>query len=220
MTAADLDGDGNPDLAVALYGSNEVGLWKGDGKGGFDPVTRFSSRGRLPSKIQIADVNRDGKPDIVVSHCYSDDSIVIFYGEGQYRFSVSQEILLGKDHDVLEHEIRDLVVADFNNDKRPDLAVACHASKQVVVLMNESPDPSVPQTFRQEAYPFDNGRPRALCAADLNNDGALDLAVALSDGQVSFLIGKPEPAPAREHPEKENAPKKLKEETRKGKNKG
>jgi len=200
VRAADLDGDGKLDLAVALYSSNEVGIWKGNGDGTFAPAARFSSRGRLPNKIQVADVNRDGKPDVVVSHGYSDDSVVIFYGEGSFSFSTSQEIVLGPDRNALEHEIRDLVAADLNGDKKPDIAAACFASKQVAVLINESPGSAIPQTFRRETYAFENGRPRALCTADLNKDGGTDLLVALWDqNAVAFLLG---PTPQNESPPK------------------
>jgi len=200
IRAADLDGDGHLDVVVALYSSNEVGIWKGNGDGTFAPAARFSSRGRLPNKVQVADVNRDGKPDIIVSHCYSDDSIVIFYGEGAFSFSTSQEIVLGPDRNALEHEIRDLVVTDLNSDKKPDIAAACFASKQVVVLINDSAGNALPQTFRRETYTFGDGRPRALCTTDLNKDGSTDLLVALwEENSVAFLLGQ---APKSESPAK------------------
>ena len=201
VAAADFDNDKNLDLAVALYTSGEVGLWKGNGGGVFEPVTRFSSRGKLPTTIRLADINGDGKTDIIVSHCHTDDSIVVFYGDGGFSFSTSQEMLLGDQRNVLEHEIRDLVVQDLNGDGRPDIAAACYGSKDVIVLINSSSGPSVPQSFSRETYSFDNGRPRALCAADFNKDGALDIAAALWETNgVSILLGaakpKPEQAPA------------------------
>ena len=192
VKAVDLDGDKNLDLAVVFYCSNEIGIWKGDGKGNFTPATRFGTRGRLPNKVQVSDINKDGKLDLVVSHCYTEDSLVIFYGDGGLGFSLSQEILLGADRDVLECEIRDLVVADFNGDGRPDLAAACYGSGEVVVLINTSEGEALPQTFKREKYVFENGKPRALCAADFNKDGRTDLGVALWDANaVALLLNKP-----------------------------
>ncbi len=212
IKAADFDGDGNLDLVATLYCSNEIGIWKGDGKGGFEPAARFETRGHLPNKMQIADMNRDGHPDIVVSHCHTDDSIVIFYGGGNFDFSVSQEISLGTKRDVLEREIRDIVVADFNHDERPDIAAACHASGQVVVLINEGGSPAPPLTFKFETYTFDGAKPRALAAADFNKDDAVDLVVVLSsENKVELLAGKIRPVREPEpkaKPSRENAKKK------------
>ena len=210
VKAGDFDGDGKLDLAVALYGSNEIGVWKGKGDGTFEASGKFSSRGRLPSKLQISDINRDGKADIIVSHCYSDDSVVIFYGEGGFAFSTSQEVLLAPDRNALECEIRDIVVTDLDGDKKPDIAAACFASKQVVVLLNESQASALPQTFRAEAYAFETGRPRAICSGDLNKDGGQDLLVALcEENTVAFLLGpvpKPEPSPKKEPSGKRDSP--------------
>jgi len=193
IQAADFDGDGHADLALALYSSHQVALWRGDGAGVFEPATHFGSRGRLPSRVRVGDMNRDDRLDLIVSHCYTDDSVVLFYGGGGFEFGVSQEIILGEDRDVLEHEIRDMVVADLNNDARLDIATACHGSKQVVVLINDSSDTAVPQKFTRETYEYEKGKPHALCVADFNADGALDVGVALWDiNAVSLLLGKPE----------------------------
>ncbi len=185
---ADLDGDGKTDLAAAMYATAEVALFKGDGAADFKEATRFQSRGNLPSTLHIRDINKDGSPDIIVSHAHSDDSIVIFYGDGPFSFPLSQEIMLGKDRDVLEHEVRDIAVADLNGNGRMDIVAACHASASVIVLFNESDDDATPQRFRREEYLFDEGRPRALCVADFDKDERQDIAVALWDvNAVGFM---------------------------------
>lgn len=179
FSLADLDGDGVPDMAVVLYATAEIALFKGDSQGNFALHSRFKSRGELPTTVYIQDMNGDGLQDIVTSHAYSDDTVVIFYGDAPFSFSVSQEIMLGKDRDVLEHEIRDIAVADLNGDGRVDIAAACHASGSVVVLFNVSADTATRQQFHTETYTYEAGRPRALAVADFDNDARPDIAVAL-----------------------------------------
>ena len=191
VRAADIDGDGRMDIAVLLYISQEVALWRDDGAGNFELAERFPTRGRLPQSMELADVTGNGHLDIVVSHAHSDDSVVLFPGTGSFSFPLSQEIMLGSKRDVLEHEIRDIVVADLNGNGKKDIAAACHGSATVKVLLNQSTAPSLPISFRVETYSFGDGRPRALAAADFDGDGKMDLAVALwGDNRVGFLLGR------------------------------
>lgn len=191
VKTADFDGDGTPDLATTLYSTNEIALWRGDPSGRFTEAARFSSRGRLPQKILIADLNGDAKQDLIVSHSHADDSIVIFFGDGGFKFSVSQEIMLGKERRAIEYGIKDIVVADFNRDGKADLAAACHDARKVVVLINTSKDNRVPQSFSRETYRYDDARPQVLCVSDFNVDGKPDLGVALWDANsVALLLGR------------------------------
>ncbi len=193
VKAADFDHDGELDLVTTMYATGEIALWKGDGKGHFSQVNRFLSRGPLPDKLAVADFNGDGILDIAVSHCYTSDSIDIFYGDGGFQFSVSQEIEVGhpNSREVVEQEIRDMIVDDFNGDGKPDIAAACFASRRVVVLINgaTSTAPKIP--FRSEAYEYKDAHPYALCSADFNGDGKKDLAVALwGPNAVALLLWK------------------------------
>ncbi len=195
IQAADLDGDGVMDLVTVMYASGEIALWKGDATGNFEEADRFLSRGDLPHKVRVADVNKDGQPDLVVSHCHTYDSVAIYYGSGGFRFDVCQEITLGVSRSVLEHEIRDILVEDLTGDGRVDLALACFASGRVCVLTNTSPDSALPQSFSKAMYAFESGgktgKPRALCAHDFNGDGRRDMAVALwGANAVALLLGR------------------------------
>lgn len=191
LAMGDLNGDGLLDLAVTLYTDNEIAVLEGDGTGAFTVVDRFASRGRLPHCIRIADMNSDGKADLVVSHVHTDDSIAIYYGAEPFRFPVAQEIVLGENRQQLEYEIRDLICEDFDGNGSPDIALACAKAAEVVLLTNASSGARIPQTFNREAYTFDDAQPRALAVADFNTDNAPDLAVALwGPDSVALLINQ------------------------------
>ena len=193
VQAADFDDDGELDLAVTLYSSGELAFFRGDGKGSFAEVTRLPSRGPLPLRVKATDMNGDGKTDLAVAHCFTSDSIAIYYGDGGFAFGVTQEIEVGKENnrDIVEHEIRDLVVQDFDGDSKPDMAVTCRASRQVVVFANKSAASAFRQSFAREEYPYKDAQPYALCSADFNGDKKPDLAVTLwAPNTVALLLGK------------------------------
>lgn len=70
VAIADLDGDGNPDLAVANAASNSVSLLRGNGDGTFQGARGFGV-GQEPVSVLVSDLNGDGKPDLVFSLLYA-----------------------------------------------------------------------------------------------------------------------------------------------------
>ncbi|MCC6697324.1 MAG: VCBS repeat-containing protein [Candidatus Hydrogenedentes bacterium] len=191
---ADFDGDDQLDMAATMYNSNEIALWKGDGAFGFTEVRRFASRAPLPHKLRVADMNGDGKADLIVAHCFTSDSVAIFFGDGGFSFSVSQEIEMSDKNDlrVVEDEVRDAIVDDFNGDGRQDLAASCFASERVCVFLNRSSSgQGAPLSWEQERYSYNDARPYALCSADFNGDGKRDIGVTLwQANSVAILLGR------------------------------
>jgi len=192
IVLVDMNGNGRLDIAVTLYNQAAIGLWEQTAPGQFVPRTRIPAWGKMPHRIQAADMNGNGRTDLIVSHCHTEDAVVVLYNTGPFRFEAAQALVLGEDFRRLEHEIRDIAVADFTGDGRPDIAAACYASRSVHLFINEgAPDGGSQSSFRRERYSFDNGRPRALCAGDFNGNGSLDLAVALWESdQVVFLLSR------------------------------
>lgn len=78
VEVADVNGDGKPDLVVANQcadnqcANGAVGVLTGNGDGTFQTAVTFNSGGISPSSAVVADVNRDGKPDLLaINNCAS-----------------------------------------------------------------------------------------------------------------------------------------------------
>ncbi|CAF5012752.1 unnamed protein product, partial [Rotaria magnacalcarata] len=70
LKAVDVNGDGKPDIIVANYGSNNVGVLLNIGNGTFAAQMTYSA-GSGPVCLAAPDVNGDGKPDIIVANSVS-----------------------------------------------------------------------------------------------------------------------------------------------------
>ena len=92
VTVADLNGDGIPDLIVANSGSNNVLVYPGLGNGQFGPALNGGHgffTGTNPVGITVADVNGNGRPDLVVANRGSNDVSILLNqatGNGGFTF--------------------------------------------------------------------------------------------------------------------------------------
>src|SRR5207248_1775691 len=87
VVAADVNGDGKPDLVVATFcmlsgaydfcnitgtGANGVvAVLLGNGDGTFQTAATFDSGGLGAASVAVSDVNGDGKPDLLVVNLFS-----------------------------------------------------------------------------------------------------------------------------------------------------
>ncbi|RXZ79780.1 VCBS repeat-containing protein [Paenibacillaceae bacterium] len=185
-SVADFNGDGKLDAAVANYGDQSISLLLGKGDGKFEDAVHYAV-GSNPISIAVGDLNRDGKPDIVVANFGQS-------GGGSYSISVLKGNGDGTFQPAVHHPVgdkpRSVVVGDFNGDGKPDVAVANAGANTVAVLLGAG-DGTFP-TMKIHTGDANVASPRSLAAADFNNDGKLDLAIANTGGakKVYLLQGK------------------------------
>jgi hypothetical protein len=183
VAVADLNGDGKPDMVVANYGTlfsygQSVSVLLGNGDGTFQTQKTFSV-GQSPNAVAIADLNGDGKPDIIVANSKS-DTISVLLGNGNGTFQPQRTISTGF------YTPSSVAVADLNGDGKPDLVVTNFyyvrgyvgfPGKSVSVLLGNGDGTfQLPRSFSTNTSVKNYG-PSSVAVADLNGDGKPDLVV-------------------------------------------
>ncbi|MHB1843828.1 MAG: FG-GAP-like repeat-containing protein [Deltaproteobacteria bacterium] len=154
---ADLNGDGSPDLAIALSGGvGGAALLFRAADGGFSPATSLGLPA-APSSIQAIDLNRDGIPDLLVA-LPSSNALAIEYGVGDGGFVVGPTL-------PLPASPVDAVAADLEQSGYP-LIVAPLAQRASFYLSGQQEDGGFGQGFSVD-IPFNPSSAVLLGAFDV-----------------------------------------------------
>lgn len=193
VAVGDFNGDGKLDMAVTSWNPsfspniNLVTVLLGNGDGTFQPGVDYSTVGAEPDSIVVADVNHDGKLDILTADAGS-LTVSVLLGNGDGTF---QPAMLDSDIGALEGSPFSLAIGDLNGDGNLDLVLPEEADNNVSVILGNGDGTFNPATN----YPVGT-HPRFAAIGDFNGDGKMDLAVANSGpfnstapSNVSILLG-------------------------------
>jgi hypothetical protein len=191
IAVADVNGDGRADLVTANTGNSTAGVLLGRASGGFAAVQPYSTgTTSFPYGIAVADVNADGRPDLVTANSNTGTAGVLL-GRASGGFAAVQPYSTGSFSNPYA-----IAVADVNSDGRPDLLVADNASSTVKGLLGRSVANGGGFTAVQGYATGENNRPQGIAIADVNGDGRPDLLTANgSSNTVGVLLNTTIQAP-------------------------
>lgn len=139
--------------------------------------------GQGPRWISVADVNRDGNPDILVTNADA-GTVSVLLGDGNGRFHEA-----GGSPFAAGHLPNDIAVADMNGDGNPDMVIADHQSPYILILLGDGTG-----RFRTApGSPVDvhsNPHPHGVAVADFDGDGKPDVATdSWGENKIEVLPG-------------------------------
>jgi hypothetical protein len=181
-----IDSNSSPDIAVANQTSHNISVFLNDGSGNFTPAPGspvVDPNGNDFLGLGAADFDGDGNTDLAAGGINGANPGVYFF-KGTATGAFNAPVPLGGSG------AQKPVAGDLNGDGRPDIAAARSGVGDVVIIRRTASGFEAPNTVDPDGPGGNNGR---LALADLDGDGALDIAVPNFSGpqaeKVSILLG-------------------------------
>jgi hypothetical protein len=185
MAAADVNRDGQPDLALAEHESYRAAVLLGDGTGRFhlaagSPFFFLSAEPQHVHGIAFGDFDGDGRVDLVTAN-NAGQSLSVLLGDGRGRFTPAASTPV-----AIARLTAGLAAGDLTSDGKFDVIAPGEGAADLSVLIGDGrgglqvlePRTSVPTSGN------------AVAIAPINSDSAPDVVVAHNESAlVTILLG-------------------------------
>ena len=194
LTAADLDGDGRPELIIANVGSEDAVTaaisaprrtlpaptnstsriyWSTATGFTVDRVTDLPTR--FAVDVKAADLDRDGRQDLVFLEGGDAPGLRVFYGDARGFSAERTEQVPVEGRGFDDEQAGEINVADLNADGRPDIVVTAGGDAAQVFWNRFWTGRGNLRDWPRTALPANS--PMSVAIGDFNRDGLLDVAV-------------------------------------------
>ncbi|NOT33286.1 MAG: hypothetical protein HOP12_03855, partial [Candidatus Eisenbacteria bacterium] len=172
ITTLDVDGDGDPDIATANQGDDNLGLLINNGAGVFSPPTFFEGGVNGEYGLVAADMNNDGIADLVVAGNGSGD-VRVMRGNGDGTFTQAGPAR------SCGGLVWVVVVDDVDGDGNLDAATANNGSGNGAILLGNGDG-----TFDAATLYSTGSHTPSVDLGDLDGDGDPDLVLSVYSGGI------------------------------------
>ncbi len=175
IAALDLTGSGGVDLVVSNFGSGNASLFMHDpaNPGKYLAATTLTTGGQ-PNQVVSADINKDGKPDLVFADLSTSGNAIVMLQDAAHPGQFLPPVMLATGNITPS-----VAVGDLNGDGLPDVVAADYDTNgnngHVTVFIQNAASPG---SFLAAATFPAGAQPQAVRIADVNGDGLPDLVVA------------------------------------------
>ncbi len=192
IDAGDLDGDGKPELVSSYSDLNAIFIYnnKTPSPNGFAYNARVAlATGTSPQMVRIADINMDGKPDLITVNKTA-GTVSVLINQSISGVNITASSFAAKVDFPTATTPNSMAVFDADGDGKPDIVTGSLGGFLTILKNQYSGTGFDANAFLPKRDFYQNLSGDYILAEDLNNDGKPDLILGGKSSQIYIFQNK------------------------------